>query len=137
MTFIENLITLPIGLVYAVLLSKTYDYAANPVVLDCDNTNLKNCYEVKKEIEKYDNTKKFFFMLIFGLVGLVIAIYLINKSPDYYLQALGIGFGGFILILYYTIGNLYLVKEFAQILILFGMLVALLTGAYYVYPRIK
>lgn len=137
-TYFDYFTYLAIGFVYVCFMSLLSDqilkYQGNDKSCDKNSDNNHSELEQRCVSDNYDNElKKYVLMLIAGFGGILVGGYLINQDPIYTTGGMGLGLGGLLAIIYYTIYNWGKFNKNVQLLILGVTLVALFYGSTKIY----
>jgi hypothetical protein len=131
-------IIIPIALLYPLFFSKLFDllFDANSIntmcdgLLDTKNYNAFNdCTKKRKDLKTNFNNDKYSFMLLSGLGGIVLGMY-IAKYNNISTAGYAISTGGLMSIIMYTISNWYNMTDATKLGIIGLSIIILLYSSY-------
>jgi hypothetical protein len=130
-------LTIPIAILYPLFFSKLYDLMNNAKKIkeQCNapytnkRFNFQRCYKDQQIKQTKLNDSKFTFMLIIGLIGIVLGLYLLKKNNMYGVST-GLSAGGLITIILYTVYNWASMAEIKKVIVTGFAIIVLLYASY-------
>jgi hypothetical protein len=135
---INTFIYLTVGFIYVVLLSLIIDKILQSEKIDelclskgddLDKPLTELKYKKCREMQKQNEKKKFTYMVSIGIASILIGGYVVQNNPTYSIGGLGVGLGGAMTVIYYTIKHWSDFDTNYQILILLIAFIGLIYGS--------